>query len=248
MTAATLTDTHCHIDAYDDPLAVLDEARAAGIHVVAVTEDPGKHRLLRARLGRRAGVDVALGLHPLRAGAASPHELTRFLRLLPQSMWIGEIGLDFSRAGVQTRHQQLRVFEAILAIPELRTRPVTVHSRGAERETITRLAQAGVRAILHWYTGPLTVIDDALTAGLFFSINPAMIRTKKAAALLQYIPRDRVLLETDGPYARHGGRPARPVDLVSTLENLASLWDTSAAETRTTVSDNLHRLPGVPAA
>ncbi|WP_256790094.1 MULTISPECIES: TatD family hydrolase [Frankia] len=247
MTPATLTDTHCHIDAYDDPLAVLDEARAAGVHVVAVTEDPGKHRLLRARLGRRAGVEVALGLHPLRVGAASPHELTRFLRLLPQSTWIGEIGLDFSRVGAQTRHQQLRAFETILAIPELRTRPVTVHSRGAERETIARLTQAGVPAILHWYTGPLAAIDDALAAGLFFSINPAMIRTKKGAALLRNIPRDRVLLETDGPFARHGGRPAHPADLVGTLKLLASLWETSAAETQTTISDNLRRLPGAPA-
>jgi TatD DNase family protein len=243
-----LTDTHCHIDAYDNPLAVLDEARVAGVHVIAVTEDPGKYRLLRTRLGRREGVDVALGFHPLRAGGASPHDLARFLRLLPQVTWIGEIGLDFSRAGAATRKQQLRVFETILADPQLRSRPVTIHSRGAERDTIARLAQAQVPAILHWYTGPLAAVDDALAAGLWFSINPAMIRSKKAVPLLQQLPPERVLLETDGPFARCGNRPASPADLPETLEHLARLWGRSISEVRTVVLRNQQQLRGIDAA
>ncbi|AXB48763.1 hydrolase TatD [Amycolatopsis albispora] len=239
-----LTDTHCHIDAYDNPLAVLDDARAAGVHVIAVTEDPGKYRLLRTRLGRRDGVDVALGFHPLRAGAASPHDLARFLRLLPQATWIGEIGLDFSRAGVATRKQQRRVFEAILADPQVRTRPVTVHSRGAERETIARLAQAQVPAILHWYTGPLSAVEDALVAGLWFSINPAMVRSKKAASLLQRLPPEHVLLETDGPFARSGSRSAVPSDLLGTLDHLARLWEIPTSEARNAVVENQQRFFG----
>lgn len=238
MTTPALTDTHCHIDAYDNPVAILDGAHAAGVHVIAVTEDPGKYRLLRTRLGRRDGVDVALGFHPLRAGSASPHDLARFLRLLPQTRWIGEIGLDFSRVGVATRKQQLRVFETILADPQLRNRPVTVHSRGAERETITRLAQVQVPAILHWYTGPLAAVDDALSAGLWFSINPAMTRSKKGEALLQRIPPERILLETDGPYARCGHRPATPADLRGTVEYLARQWDIPTSEARGVIAHN----------
>ncbi|WP_424184177.1 TatD family hydrolase [Actinokineospora sp. G85] len=241
-----MTDTHCHIDAYDNPLAVLDDARAAGIHVVAVTEDPGTYRLLRTRLGRRDGVDVALGFHPLRAGSASPHDLARFFRLLPQATWIGEIGLDFSRVGVPTRKQQLRVFEAILSEPQLRNRPVTVHSRGAERETITRLAQTQIPAILHWYTGPLSAVDDALAAGLLFSVNPAMTRSKKGAALLQHVPSEHVLLETDGPYARIGNRPSVPSDLIATVKYLAGLWEISPSEACKKLAQNQHRLEGRP--
>jgi len=239
-----LVDTHCHIDAYDNPLAVLDEASAAGIHVVAVTEDPGRYRLLRTRLGRRDGVDIALGYHPLRAGALAPHDLARFFRLVPQTRWVGEIGLDFSRAGQTTRSQQLRVFEAILGEPQLRTRPVTVHSRGAECEVVSRLTQAQQPAILHWYTGPLGVIDDALAAGLSFSINPAMIKSKKAAALLERLPRDRVLLETDGPFARKAGQPARPVDITGVLRHLAGLWQTLEDQATATILANQRRLFG----
>lgn len=242
MTVPSLTDTHCHIDAYSEPLAVLESARSAGVHVVAVTEDPGTYRTLRTRLGRRDGVDVALGLHPLRAGTASPHDLARFLRLVPRASWIGEIGLDFSRAGAATRTQQLRVFDTILADSQLRSRPVTVHSRGAERETITRLAQAQIPAILHWYTGPPAAVDDALVAGLWFSVNPAMTRSRKAVPLLQRLPPEHVLLETDGPFARYGNAPAVPSDLFAVVEHLASLWGVPVVEAQATIVRNQGRL------
>lgn len=242
MIARGLVDTHCHIDAYDNPLAILDQASAAGIHVICVTEDPGRYRLLRTRLGRRDGVDVALGYHPLHASKLATHELARFFRLLPQTSWVGEIGLDFSQAGQATRAQQLRVFDAILAEPQLSTRPVTVHSRGAEREVVSRLAQAQLPAILHWYTGPLGVVDDALAANLSFSINPAMIRSQKAAALLERLPPDRVLLETDGPFAKIAGRPARPTDLAGVLHHLSGIWQTSRDQTTATILANQRRL------
>jgi TatD DNase family protein len=188
VTTQGLVDTHCHIDSYDNPVAVLEESAAAGIHIIAVTESPDRYRLLRTRLGRRAKVDVALGYHPLRAGDLTPHDLVRFFRLLPEATWVGEIGLDFSQAGRATRSQQLRAFDAILAEPLLQTKPVTVHSRGAERDVITRLAQAHVPAIMHWFTGPPSAADEALASGLSFSVNPAMVNTQKGAALLQRLP------------------------------------------------------------
>ncbi|XVS61895.1 TatD family hydrolase [Actinosynnema sp. CA-299493] len=237
-----MIDTHCHVDVYDNPVAVLEHASTANVHVIAVTEDPGGYRLLRTRLGRREEVDVALGYHPLRAGVLGPHDLARFFRLLPQATWIGEIGLDFSRAGLPTKSAQLLAFDAILAEPRLRTRPVTVHSRGAERDTVTRLARAQVPAILHWYTGPLDVADDALAAGMSFSINPAMIRSRKAAGLLQRLPIERVLLETDGPYVKHSGTAATPADVVAVLNHLARLWEMPEGQVRQAILDNQQRL------
>ncbi|WP_216914138.1 TatD family hydrolase [Nocardia noduli] len=244
MPVQWLLDTHCHLDAYDDPLAELDRAHHAGVHVVAVTEDPGRYRILRTRLGRRPGVEVALGYHPMRAADLGPADLLRFLRLLPQANWVGEIGLDFSRHAIASKTAQLRAFEAILAEPRLRTIPVTVHSRGAERDTITRLAQARIPAILHWYTGPLGPIDDALAAGMYFSINPAMLASRKAATLLPRLPLDRILLETDGPYTRLRSRPTTPADIAATIGSLAAKWQVSEQYAHTTIRENQQRLLG----
>lgn len=243
-----LWDTHCHVDAFAEPLRVLQEATVAGIGVVAVTEDPGHYRLLRARLGNRPGVQVALGFHPLRVSSGSIREIDRFLRQLPHATWIGEVGLDFSRAGRETRDHQLRVFDALLAEAQVRARPLTVHSRGAHNEVVDRLIDAGARrVVLHWYTGSIAAAELGIDGGFYFSINPAMLRSQRIAAVLSRLPRDRVLLESDGPYATDRGQSVEPATLPRALEQLARRWDCALSEVEDTLRTNYRQLLDRPA-
>jgi TatD DNase family protein len=239
-----LLDTHCHLDAYPDPSRVLGAATAAGVDVVAVTNNPDRYRRLATLLPRSGPARAALGIHPLHAHQVGMAGVLRFSRHTTTAAWIGEIGLDFSPAGRATRDTQLAVFEALLALPQLRDRPVTVHSRGAEKMAVQRLADAGVRAVLHWYSGPLGVAEDALAAGMSFSVNPAMVASAKGRALLARLPRDRVLLETDGPYARRGRRPCEPGDLPSLVYDLARLWQIGPEQARADICANQRRLAG----
>ena len=238
-----LWDTHCHVDAYPAPAEVLAEARKASVGIVAVTGDPGAYRILRTRVGRRSDVKVALGLHPLNVSSNWPTDLARFLRLLPGASWIGEVGLDFSAVGKATRRDQAHVFDALLSEAQVRSRIMTVHSRGAGREVIDALVDARVRAVLHWYTGPLSAAEKAVAQGLWFSVNPAMIASTKAAKLLgTVVPPERWLLETDGPYVRDCGRPARPANIVQLVERLGRLWGMTTAEAAEVVIANQARL------
>lgn len=246
MTSERLLDTHCHASAFADPVAMLRAADEAGVAIVAVTEDPDEYRRLRTRLGRRANVAVALGLHPLRAASFGHDDLARFFRLVPQTNWIGEVGLDYSRAGATTVKAQLRVFDVVLTEAQPGRHPLTVHSRGAEKDVIRRLGDAALPAVLHWYTGPLGPVDDALQAGLYFSINIAMTRSRKFPSLLRAIPRDRVLLETDGPYAKDRGRPARPDGLDAVATVLGHSWGVDLAETKRIVVENQTRFLSTP--
>jgi TatD DNase family protein len=170
-------DTHCHLDLFPNPPRTLDEAPETV--VVAATELPSRYRLLTARFRGDHRVRTALGLHPLRAATAGPLEVGQLIRQLAHTDYVGEVGLDFSAYGKDTKTAQLHVFDRLLREPVLRQKVVTVHSRGAEAVVIERLRAAKVLAILHWYTGPLRLVTDALTAGLYFSINPAMLRTQK---------------------------------------------------------------------
>lgn len=216
-----LMDTHCHIGEYADPIAVLREAEDRGVRIVAMTEDPEEYRRLRTRLGGRSNVEVALGLHPLRAATFTQNDFARFFRLLPDARWLGEVGLDFSRAGVASKRQQLKVFDLILSEAQPGQHPMSVHSRGAESEVVRLLSQAGLPAILHWYTGPIGLIDEALSAGLYISFNAAMTKSKRFPSLLRAVPIERVLLETDGPYAKASRGPARPGDLSEVARDIA---------------------------
>ena len=120
--------------------------------------------------------------------------------------------------------------------------PLSVHSRGAEREVIRLLGEAKLPAVLHWYTGPIGAVDDALAAGLYFSFNAAMTRSKRFASLARTIPIERVLLETDGPYAKSAGRPAQPHELAEVARDIAHVWGRDQASAISTIVENQRRL------
>ena len=233
-------DTHCHLDLYPDPAKTLDEAPETV--VVVATELPSRYRLQAVRFRGDKRVRVALGLHPLRAATASALEVGQLVRQLANTEYIGEVGLDFSIHGKNTKAAQLRVFDRLLAQPALRNKVVTVHSRGAETVVIERLRSAGVTAILHWYTGPLSLIEEALAVGLYFSINPAMLRSEKGRKVIAAIPRHRALTESDGPFAKSHGHPAGPTDMRTLVSDLADVWGTDPEDARQQLYDNLVNL------
>jgi TatD DNase family protein len=236
---SALIDTHCHLDRYKDPLAVLRVAETAGVVTVAVTELPSDYQRLALRLGRRKLVRVSLGLHPMRSATASPLELSLFTRLLDRTDYVGEVGLDGSRDGRVSLRGQIKTFEHLLSQPRIKTKVLTVHSRGAEAETIERLGDAGATAILHWYTGALKHIDAAASAGLWFSVNPVMLRSQSGQRIVTALPRERVVTETDGPYAKLGGRPCEPKDIPTVVTGLARVWGEEPDEARQRVFDNM---------
>lgn len=214
-------------------------AEKAGVVTVAVTELPSEFQRLALRLGKRPLVRLALGLHPLRVATASPMELGLFAQLLDRVDYVGEVGLDRSRDGRSSFRQQVKVFDHLLEQPRIKDKVLTVHSRGAEKETIERLAGAQVTAILHWYSGALTHIDEALQAGLWFSVNSAMLRSKSGQKVVRCLPRERVVTETDGPYGRFAGRPSEPRDIPDVIRGLAEIWEDEPDLARERIFNNM---------
>jgi len=235
-------DTHCHLDQYASPMETLRRAEQAGVVTVAVTELPSRFQRLALRLGDRRLVRVALGMHPLRAAAATPMEMALFTQMLDRTDYVGEVGLDGSAEGKPSYRQQLKVFEHLLGQPRLQSKVLTVHSRGAEQDTIDRLAQSRATAILHWYSGALKHIDTALAAGLWFSINPAMMRSKNGQRIVAALPPERVVTETDGPYAKLGGRAADPTDIPSVVTGLSRVWREEPDAAQARIFDNMATL------
>jgi TatD DNase family protein len=194
--------------------------------------------------GRRDGVRLALGLHPLEVTKVDlARELALFASFASHTSYIGEIGLDFSREGRGTRAEQERALEAILGTPGVPEKLLSVHSRGAAREVVAALASVeAARGILHWFSGPIADVDTALDAGLFFSINPSMTRSAKGRTIVARLPKERVLVETDGPYSTVGGKTAEPRDVWSVIDYLSKYWQMERTATASLVETNLRQL------
>ena len=237
-----MLDTHCHIDLYSDPLTIAKEVERQGILTIAVTNLPSHFKMGQPYLHGFGKIRQALGLHPL---MAEHHRKERnlFRLMLSRTSYIGEVGLDFSRAGHDTKDIQLESLRFVFN--EIRERPrfVSLHSRGAESTLLDLLEEFNIQsAVLHWYSGSLTVLDQAVQSGHYFSVNPAMVRSKNGRNIINRIPIDRTLTESDGPHVQYRNQPAKPTDIKHVLEALSSIWGISFEETEAQVRSNFMKL------
>ena len=195
-----MIDTHCHFDMMPQPETYIRQRELAGDIVIGMTNLPSHFQMGQPHLRGYKHIRLALGLHPLLA-AESKSEVTLFKRLVDQTSYIGEIGLDFSKEGLTTKDEQVTVLRELLSAIRGKKKIVSVHSRKAEKELLALLSEYETEnVIFHWYSGPVDLIPAILAQGYYFSINEAMCLSKNGRAIIEKTPRDRVLTETDAPY------------------------------------------------
>ena len=238
-----MIDTHCHLDQFPHPETIARAAEKRGITTIAVTNLPSHYTLSLPHLQGFQHVHPALGLHPL-AARAHARELPEFLRLAPSARFIGEVGLDFSPAGRETRELQIASFRRVAECLSGSRHFVTVHSRGAEPDVLDILNQYGLSPVVfHWFTGSRTDLSKVLAAGHFVSVNTAMVSSTRWRDLFPLVPKERILPESDGPFAKCGTRPAEPADIRVVLEWLAEQWSISSGALEDLIEANFNSLP-----
>lgn len=239
-----MIDFHCHLDLYPDPHAVVRECVARGVYVLSVTTTPSAWAGTAALARDAPRIRTALGLHPQLVHERKG-EMPLFERLLPEVRYVGETGLDGGPEYKRHWQDQVAAFTRILELSEKAGgRILTIHSRRAARPVLDTLAAhpgAGL-PILHWFSGTLRELAQAVDLGCWFSIGPAMLAGEKGRALAARMPRDRILTETDGPFAQLDGRAALPWDAEQAIVALAELWGESVPKVRAQIGVNLRHL------
>ena len=227
----TAIDTHAHIDHIENWQQALDEAAAAGVEaVMAVTVDwASMQKTLEIQKGvRRPRIYVALGIHPGNIKAEEVEETLQFLRAhIREAAAVGEIGLDFWYKWVRKddakKEEQRRVFRRQLEIAQEFELPVIVHARGTWRESFETVRSVGLaKALFHWYSGPLDVLDDIIKEGYLVSASPSLAYSPPSREAIARAPIDQTLIETDSPVfyrtgEGEGGFEAGPKDVFKTL-------------------------------
>jgi TatD DNase family protein len=185
---------------------VLGRARDAGVAAVvcivsSLSEVPGALALAN----EHGDVWATAGVHPHQAhqfGPTTVQELRDHVRGSPRIVALGETGLDH-HYDFSPRADQLRSFEAHLELGVELDLPVVVHSRSCDREmeAVIRSAPAGVRGVLHCFSGDAELLDAVLERGWMVSYGGvATFKRFDGADLLRAVPDDRLMLETDSPY------------------------------------------------
>jgi TatD DNase family protein len=96
--------------------------------------------------------------------------------------------------------------------------------------------------VLHWFSGSLRDLDRGIRLGCWFSVGPAMLAAEKGRVLAARMPRDRVLTESDGPFAQLNGVALMPWDVGRAFHELGEIWSLSPDEVEQNIYRNLKSL------
>ena len=252
-------DSHCHLSAtdYDLPLnQIIQDAQKGGVNkILGVACEAKDWPELLDLIQKEESVYGAIALHPEYADYDYQADLDKLESLFqqnPKLIAVGEMGLDYHEAP-QTIDNQKQLFQKQLEIAHKLNKPVMIHTRDAEEDTIRILKEAHQKGwlknsgVVHCFTGSLNLAKAVLDLGLYISAS-GVITFKKADELrnvFEQIPLDRLLVETDAPWLAptpYRGKQNQPLYVQKTLEKLAEIKQVSVEQMEKITDENFNRL------
>jgi TatD DNase family protein len=188
-------------------------------------------------------VRAFVGVHP--SEAEKEGALDRVEGLLENATGVGEVGLDPKYSDTGQGGAQMRAFLAQLEAAQRSEKPVQVHSRGAEEQSLDVISGYRLKSVLmHWFQSE-EALPRALESGCFVSFGPALLYSKKLQRMALRCDPGRVLVESDSPvsYGPLGGVHG-PSLVPSVIFMLGELWRVSFEEARSAVTLNAERYLG----
>lgn len=227
-----MIDSHTHLELCDgDAGSLVEQARVAGVdRLLTVGTDEESSRQALADAAANDGVWAAVGRHPNSAAGFDEASAAELLELArdPLCVAVGETGIDLYREGAPLEDQR-RAFIAQATIAREVGKPLVIHTRAADDETLPLLREhaAGLPVILHCFS-MADRLDECLAEGWWFSFagNVTYPSAADLAEAVRRVPGERLLVETDAPYLApqvHRGERNCPAFVVETARFLAEL-------------------------
>ncbi len=251
-----LVDSHCHLNykgLVEDQQAVLMRARSAGVTAmlnISTRESEWDEVIELAE--QQSDVWASVGIHPHEADAHPDIDAAKLINRAANSrvIAIGETGLDFYY-DKSDREQQRKSFRSHISAARETCLPIIVHTREAEEDTAQIMAdemgKGAFSGVIHCFTASADFARTALDLGLYISLS-GIVTFKNALDLqeiAQWLPIDRLLIETDAPFLApvpHRGRTCEPSFVADTARFVAKLRGIDDIELMQQSSENFYRL------
>lgn len=251
-----LIDSHCHLDFDDfdaDRDQVLARMQAAGVmRAVCISVNLPDWPKVRALAEQHAMLYASAGVHPDYPDTIEP-TVEDLLQMAehPKVVAIGETGLDYYRLQGDLEWQRER-FRTHIRAARACAKPLVIHTRAASADTLRIMAEEGAAAVggvMHCFTETAEVAAAAVAMNFYVSFS-GIITFKNAAPLrevVQSLPLDRILVETDAPYLApvpHRGRRNEPAWVAAVAAQIAQIKGLSVEEVAAATTHNAQRLFG----
>ena len=225
-----IADVHTHLDIFPkaDILHVIRRAEAAGVSAIINNGvNPKTNRLTLELAKKYPVVKAALGIYPIDGLAMTDEEIDSELRFIEKNkdiiVGIGEVGIDYLKT--EDRVRQKVVFQKQIDLAMKIQKPLIVHSRKAESNTIEMLISAGAKkVVMHCCMADMQTVKKAQDAGFMFSI-PCLIKSSSHfKKVVENLPMSRILTETDAPFLHYDrSRKSEPALIPETIAEIARI-------------------------
>lgn len=249
-------DTHAHLDSSkfaSDRDEVISSLPQAGISLVlnAACDMPSCYTTLE--LTRKwSFIYGAVGVHPHSAEEMTDADLEELEKLThePKIMAIGEIGLDY-HYNYSPKDTQKKRFADQLELARKLSLPVIIHDREAHEDCLNILRDfADLKVVYHCYSGSLEYARELIDLGFYLSFNGAATfeNAKTAPRVIEWMPKDRLMLETDCPYLTpvpYRGKRNSPAYIPAIAEKFSEYTGIPTEELARITTENGKRFFGI---
>ena len=254
-----LIDSHAHLDGEkfaDDRAAVVERALAAGVVKIITMGDSLESSARSVALAERIEpIYAAVGVHPEEAQpmtAATDEQLAAWAAQ-EKVVAIGEIGLDYYwEKDEEKRALQRAIFVRQLDLARQLKLPVCIHDREAHGDMmkILKTEGRGLRGVLHCYSGSWEMAAELLKGDWYFGIDGPLTykNAAKLPEIVQRLPAERILVETDSPYLSpmpFRGRRNEPAHVLYVAKKAAELRGESLEDFARATRENTRALYGI---
>ncbi|MDT0594325.1 TatD family hydrolase [Glaciecola petra] len=247
-------DSHCHLDRLKLNESELDnavnEATLAGVeHMLCVAVSVKEYEQMFDKVKHFKNVSVSCGVHPLhQEDASTANELLRVCSR-DEVVAVGETGLDYYYSE-DTKAIQLTSFVDHIKTANLLKKPLIIHTRSAQEDTLSLLNahyERSTGAVLHCFTESLEMAQAAIEMGIYISISGIVTfnSAKELQQTVKKIPLDKLLIETDSPWLApvpHRGKENQPKHVVDVAKFIAELKGVPLTQLAEQTSHNFYTL------
>jgi TatD DNase family protein len=253
-----LIDTHCHLDFPDfaqDTEEVVKRAKEAGVEYIINIGSSLKNSYAAVNLAKKyPTVFATVGIHPHEAEQAKTETFYEIKELSKEKkvVAIGEVGLDFYRR-LSDKAIQEEVFVKFISLARERNLPLVIHCRDAQEDVLRILSReeySGIEGVIHCFSGDESFLSKCLDLGFYisFTCNITYKKADNLRRLVQLVPLDRLMLETDAPFLSpegFRGRRNEPRHIKLLAQEISRIKQKSLEDIAQVTTQNAKKLFGL---
>ncbi|MGF3555188.1 MAG: TatD family hydrolase, partial [Thermoplasmatota archaeon] len=228
-----LVDVHAHIDSFngENLEKVVSNSIGAGVKVIinnGIDKETNRRTLEISR--KFSIVKPALGLHPEFIEKFDDGFIEEEIEFIKKQknriIAIGEIGLDYHWVKDQImREKQKKMFKKFLFLAKELRKPIIVHSRDAETETISIIKEFNLKnVVMHCFGGDLNLVNEIIKNNWYISIPPIILRSNHFQNIVRNVPLSKILTETDAPWlSPYKNKKNEPAFITETIKKISEI-------------------------